>query len=97
MSDLKAVKLLTLYAYHHVAEALARCGGEEQCLDLIREYWGGMAMAGAGTFWECFDKDNPRRSPYGDCHNNSYCHTWSCTPSYLLRVVLKEHLQKKRN
>jgi alpha-L-rhamnosidase len=95
MSDSTAVKPLTPYAYHHVAEALARCGGEDQCLKLIREYWGGMVKAGADAFWECFDPTDPKRSPYGDCHNNSYCHAWSCTPSYLLRVVLKDYLTKK--
>jgi hypothetical protein len=92
MADPKAVKPLTPYAYHHVAESLARNGGDEQCLKLMREYWGGMVRAGADTFWECFDAEDSRRSPYGDCHNNSYCHAWSCTPSYLLRVVLKDFL-----
>jgi hypothetical protein len=92
MADPKAVKPLTPYAYHHVAESLARNGGDEQCLQLMREYWGGMVRAGADTFWECFDAEDSRRSPYGDCHNNSYCHAWSCTPSYLLRVVLKDFL-----
>ncbi|KAK0105516.1 hypothetical protein ONS95_004123 [Cadophora gregata] len=94
MAHPKAIKPLTPYAYHHVAEALARSGGEEECVVLVREYWGGMARAGADTFWECFDEGDSRRSPYGDCHNNSYCHAWSCTPSYLLRVVLKEYLEK---
>ncbi|KAH7411185.1 bacterial alpha-L-rhamnosidase domain-containing protein [Cadophora sp. MPI-SDFR-AT-0126] len=92
MAHCEAVKPLTPYAYHYVAEALACCGGEEECLKLMREYWGAMARAGADTFWECYDSEDPRRSPYGDCHNNSYCHAWSCTPSYLLRVVLKDHL-----
>lgn len=90
-----AVKPMTPYLFHYVAEALAISGGEEECLDLIKSYWGGMLKAGADTFWECFDLDNSRASPYGDCHNNSYCHAWSCTPSYLLRVVLKEYLLKK--
>ena len=92
MANPEAIKPLTPYAYHHVAEGLARCGGQEECLKLMREYWGGMAKAGASTFWEFFDSADPRSSPYGDCHNNSYCHAWSCTPSYLLRVVLKDHL-----
>jgi alpha-L-rhamnosidase len=93
MKTRTAVKPLTPYAYHHVAEALARSGGEKECLELLREYWGGMVRAGADTFWECYDSKDPRRSPYGDCHNNSYCHAWSCTPSYLLRVVLKDYLE----
>jgi alpha-L-rhamnosidase len=94
MEDPKAVKPLTPYAYHHVAESLARNGAKEQCLKLMTEYWGGMVKAGADTFWECFDVEDSRKSPYGDCHNNSYCHAWSCTPSYLLRVVLKDFLAK---
>ncbi len=96
MTDPKAMKPLTPYAYHHVAEALARNGGEQQCLKLMTEYWGGMVKAGADTFWECFDAEDSRKSPYGDCHNNSYCHAWSCTPSYLLRDVLKDFLAKRR-
>ncbi|KAJ7275643.1 bacterial alpha-L-rhamnosidase domain-containing protein [Mycena rebaudengoi] len=74
-----AVRPLTPYCFHH-----------RECVALVREYWGGMLAAGADTFWECFDPLDARRSPYGDCHNNSYCHAWSCTPSYLLRVVLRD-------
>ncbi|KAM0284802.1 hypothetical protein ACHAQH_001722 [Verticillium albo-atrum] len=95
MADPAAVKPLTPYLYHHVAEALSVVGGEEECLGLIREYWGGMVRAGADTFWECFDPEDSRSSPYGDCHNNSYCHAWSCTPSYLLRVKLKGWLDAR--
>jgi alpha-L-rhamnosidase len=95
MADPKAMKPLTPYAYHHVAEGLARNGGEKQCLELMKEYWGGMVKAGADTFWECFNAEDSRKSPYGDCHNNSYCHAWSCTPSYLLRGVLKDFLARR--
>ncbi|KFY41085.1 hypothetical protein V495_05063 [Pseudogymnoascus sp. VKM F-4514 (FW-929)] len=92
MAHPESIKPLTPYAFHHVAESLAYCGGQEECLKLMREYWGGMAKAGADTFWEFYNSEDPRSSPYGDCHNNSYCHAWSCTPSYLLRVVLKGHI-----
>lgn len=38
---------------------------------------------------QCFDKSNPRTSPYGsDCQNNNFCHAWSYTPSYFLRGPL---------
>lgn len=93
MASETAIKPLTPYLFHYVAEALAVSGAEEECLDLMRNYWGGMLRAGADTFWECFDPENPRASPYGDCHNNSYCHAWSCTPSYLLRSVLRDYLR----
>ena len=89
IADPKTIKPPTPYAYHHVCEALARCGGEGHCLKLMRTYWDGMARAGADTFGECFDAEDSRRNPYGDCHDNSYCHAWSCTSSYLLKVVLK--------
>jgi alpha-L-rhamnosidase len=87
-----AVKPLTPYLFHYFAEALAVSGAEVECLALMKDYWGGMVDAGADTFWECYDPNDARASPYGDCHNNSYCHAWSCTPSYLLRKVLKDHL-----
>lgn len=51
-----------------------------------------MVKAGADTFWECFDEKDARASPYGDVRNNSFCHAWSCTPSYLLRAKLVEFL-----
>lgn len=97
MADSNSIKPLTPYAYHHVAEGLARCGGEDKCLKLMREYWGGMVRAGAETFWECYDPEDSRKSPYNDCHTNSYCHAWSCTPSYLLREVLKDYLASSTN
>jgi alpha-L-rhamnosidase len=87
-----AVKPLTPYLFHYFAEALAVSGAEVECLALMKDYWGGMVEAGADTFWECYDPNDARASPYGDCHNNSYCHAWSCTPSYLLRKVLKDYL-----
>ncbi|KAK4889407.1 hypothetical protein LTR27_011751 [Elasticomyces elasticus] len=92
LEDQSSIKPLTPYAWHHVAEALAIVGAERECLEMLKSYWGGMVRAGADTFWECFDPDDPRASPYGDYHNNSYCHAWSCTPSYLLRGVLKDYL-----
>jgi alpha-L-rhamnosidase len=89
MQDPAATKPLTPYLYHYVTEALARVGAEAECLEILSSYWGGMAAAGADTFWERYDPEDSRCSPYGDCHNNSYCHAWSCTPSYLLRKVLR--------
>ncbi|KAK2760023.1 hypothetical protein FQN54_002759 [Arachnomyces sp. PD_36] len=94
MKDPTAKKPLCPYGWATFAEALAFCGAEEECLDLIRGYWGKMIHCGADTFWECFDPGDPHASPYDDFHNNSFCHAWSCTPSYLLRVTLKGYLEK---
>jgi alpha-L-rhamnosidase len=91
LSHKETVKPLTPYLYHHICEALALNGAEDDCLSLMKQYWGGMVEAGADTFWECFDPNNPRSSPYGDVRNNSFCHAWSCTPSYLLRARLAEY------
>jgi hypothetical protein len=94
MANPEAIKPRTPYLFHYVAEALSLVGGEQECLQLIRKYWGGMVEAGADTFWEFFDPDDCRSSPYGDCHNHSYCHAWSSTPSYLLRVRLRDWLKE---
>ncbi|MBM3495809.1 MAG: alpha-L-rhamnosidase, partial [Armatimonadetes bacterium] len=46
----------TFYGYY-VLEARARAGDIVGCLDLIRNYWGGMLDMGATTFWEHFELD----------------------------------------
>jgi hypothetical protein len=80
-----AVRPNTPYLYHYVVEGMLACGMRREALDLVLSYWGGMIAAGADTFWEVYDPANPLSSPYGDIHINSYCHAWSCTPSYLFR------------
>jgi alpha-L-rhamnosidase len=95
LSAPEAVRPLTPYLWHHVAEALAVSGLHSECVSLIKTYWGGMVRAGADTFWECFDPTDARASPYGDVRNNSFCHAWSCTPSYLLRGILRSTVGAK--
>ncbi|MFK4435278.1 hypothetical protein [Paenibacillus sp. RC21] len=51
----------------------------------LKSYWGGMLRDGADTFWELYDPHNKAFSPYGSYLINSYCHAWSCTPTYLIR------------
>lgn len=48
--------LSTFYGYY-VLEARAKAGDIPGCLDLIRNYWGGMLDGGATTFWEGFELD----------------------------------------
>jgi len=38
-------------------QARAKAGDYQGCLDLIREYWGGMLDMGATTFWEHFEME----------------------------------------
>ena len=82
------VKPLTPYLWHHVCDALVAVHAYDECLTLMKSYWGGMIRAGADTFWEVYDAKNPRFSPYGSVLNNSFCHAWSCTPAWLLRIRL---------
>lgn len=36
-------------------------------------------------FYELFDPQSKNFSPYGSPIINSYCHAWSCTPTYFIR------------
>jgi alpha-L-rhamnosidase len=85
LADTAAVKPVTPYLYHYVVEGLLAAGLTREARAMLESYWGGMIQAGADTFWEIYDPAQPLSSPYGDIHINSYCHAWSCTPSYLLR------------
>ena len=85
VADPKAVRPVTPYLYHYVVEGMLAGGLKKEARALLESYWGGMIAAGADTFWEIYDPAKPLSSPYGDIHINSYCHAWSCTPSYLLR------------
>ena len=80
------VRARTPYLNHYVVDAMLVCGLRDEARELVRSYWGGMVAAGADTFWEAYAPDEPLLSPYGDHHVNSYCHAWSCTPSYFIRA-----------
>lgn len=77
--------MVSPYMNHHFVEALLVCGLKDKALDYLEYYWGGMLKLGADTFWELYNPKNPSESPYGSSIVNSYCHAWSCTPTYLLR------------
>lgn len=72
------------YAYHYVIEALLKCGMKTEAKNLLMDYWGGMVQKGADTFWEVYDPQDDKKSPYGFFPINSYCHAWSCTPVYFI-------------
>jgi len=45
-----------------------------------------LARSGSGgTFFEVWDPQNEKLSPYGSYHMNSYCHAWSCTAAWFIR------------
>jgi alpha-L-rhamnosidase len=84
--DKASIQPATAYLYHHVTQAMIECGMQGEALQLIKKYWGGMVEAGADTFWEAYDPNDSNFSPYGDVHINSFCHAWSCTPTYFFRA-----------
>jgi hypothetical protein len=81
-----AIRPGTPYLYHYFLDAMLTCGLKKEARELMGTYWGGMVEAGADTFWEIYDPSNPLLSPYKDVLVNSYCHAWSCTPSYFIRT-----------
>lgn len=86
MADPAAVRPNTPYLHHYVLDAMLTTGMRDEALALLRRYWGAMVEGGVDTFWEVFDPADPAASPYGDIHANSFCHAWSCTPTYFLRT-----------
>lgn len=85
-----AVQLNSPYAYHHYIQALINTGMKDEAYTAMHEYWGGMAALGADTFWELYNPEQPYVSPYGGLIVNSFCHAWSCTPTYFLRKYYAE-------
>lgn len=81
----EAVNMNTPYLYHHYVEALILNGKKDEALQQIQSYWGEMMNDGADTFWELYNPKNKKLSPYGSNLVNSYCHAWSCTPTYFIR------------
>lgn len=79
------INMVTPYMYHHFVDALILNGMKEKALECLRNYWGKMVEDGADCFFELYDPKNKYISPYGSRIINSYCHAWSCTPSYFIR------------
>ena len=85
MEDAQAVRPVTPYAHHYFIEALYAAGMKGEGDALLLSYFGGMVKLGADTFWEVFVPEDHRAGPYRTHLMNSYCHAWSCAPSYFLR------------
>jgi hypothetical protein len=80
-----AEKPVTPYMNHYVVEALQAAGLPDEATAHMNAYWGDMVKKGADTFWEVYVPGDDFLSPYKSHLMNSYCHAWSCTPSYFLR------------
>lgn len=81
--------MVTPYMHHFYVMSLILSGETEKALQHVKDYWGGMIRAGADTFWELYNPENEKESPYGSDCINSYCHAWSCTPIYFLKKFYK--------
>lgn len=79
------IGMTTPYMYHHLIEALIISGLKDKALAQMQAYWGEMIKDGADCFWELYNPSDKRLSPYGSNLINSYCHAWSCTPTYFIR------------
>ncbi|MDD3310166.1 MAG: glycoside hydrolase, partial [Dysgonamonadaceae bacterium] len=75
----------TPYLYHYYIQSLINSGLPAEAKKALTDYWGGMIKKGADTFWEAYDPTNDFLSPYNFYPINSYCHAWSCTPTYFIR------------
>lgn len=84
-----ATKPGTPYLHHYVVEALWQVGLQAEATQLLHAHWGGMIGKGADTFWEVYTPSDDFASPYKSHLMNSYCHAWSCTPTYLLRTTMR--------
>ncbi|WP_256709685.1 sugar hydrolase [Paenibacillus sp. FSL H8-0548] len=80
-----AIEMSTPYLYHHYIEALILSNRKDEALIQMNAYWGEMMKDGADTFWELYNPKDKKLSPYGSNLVNSYCHAWSCTPTYFIR------------
>jgi len=80
-----AEKPVTPYMHHYIVEALLAAGLRQEAARHMQAYWGGMIRKGADTFWEVYIPEDDFASPYKSHLMNSYCHAWSCTPTWLLR------------
>ena len=80
-----AIRVNSPYAYHHLIQAMIDVGLKEEAYEKMHGFWDGMIEKGSNTFWEIYNPEDPYVSPYGGLAVHSFCHAWSCTPSYFLR------------
>ncbi|MBR0037793.1 MAG: alpha-rhamnosidase [Bacteroidales bacterium] len=89
----------TPYMRFYELAALGQMGLQEKVLHEIKDYWGGMLLEGATSFWEKYnpnENDNrsdsqipsspraPHLEMYGRPYGKSLCHAWGASPVFLL-------------
>ncbi len=75
----------TPYMHHYVMEAFIKLGMIDEAMSYMKSYWGEMVELGADTFWELHVPGKPMLTHMNDPLLNSWCHAWSCSPSYFIR------------
>lgn len=88
--------VISPYFNLYLLDAMARAGHQQQALDWLRTYWGGMLAEGATSFWESYDlrwpKTNFHLSLQADGTSGyfvSLAHGWSSGPAaWLVENVL---------
>lgn len=80
-------KISTPYMRFYELAVLAELGDTEYVLHEILDYWGGMLLKGATSFWEKYDPSEDEISclaMYGRKYGKSLCHAWGAAPLYLI-------------
>lgn len=80
-------QITTPYMKFYELSALAEAGETEAVLRYMRDYWGGMLVEGATTFWEEYKPGEhgiEKYAMYGRRYGKSLCHAWGASPLYLL-------------
>ncbi len=81
------LKITTPYMRFYELEALCMLGEQDQVMQEMKEYWGGMLKEGATSFWEKYNPEEKGRAKlamYGRPYGKSLCHAWGASPIYLL-------------
>jgi len=78
--------ITTPYMRFYELETLCIDGLQEQVLQEMKAYWGGMLREGATSFWEKYnpeEKGAQHLAMYGRPYGKSLCHAWGASPIYL--------------
>ena len=79
--------ITTPYMRFYELETLCMMGLQEEVLQQMKDYWGGMLRLGATTFWEKYnplEQGREHLAMYGRPYGKSLCHAWGASPIYLL-------------
>ncbi len=79
--------ITTPYMRFYELEALCQMGQQDNVLQEMKAYWGGMLREGATTFWEKYNPEEhgiQHLAMYGRPYGKSLCHAWGASPLYII-------------